>query len=308
MPEMICRKKRNLLFLLFLGMLIFCAMPARAQEGEHAWQSGHVRVADDLGTGEDPEQPARRSEAGVLLNRAWMINERPKEAVTRGDLVRALAELIPQATQMNVYQDVPLSSPYFAGASIAAEYGWMYGMEDGLFHPELPLSRKEAAAAINRAMGYSGDAELDQYVENVLDAIITEGMSDQEKLRAAFNWTRDSFTYLRRNYYKTGDKGWTLSEGKIMFETGQGNCYCYAAVYYYLTRRMGFQSRAISGMGGKHPSPHGWVEIDLDGVTYVFDTQLEMAYRKKGWDYDLFCKTYEQMPFSYIKQEGLTAA
>lgn len=148
----------------------------------------------------------------------------------------------------------------------------------------------------------SGDPEIDEYVHAVLLEIIRPGMTREEILHAAFNYTRDSFTYLRRHYYNIGDTGWTLEEGRTMFRTGLGNCYCYTSVFYYLARQLGYDGTAVSGVVGHDRSPHSWVEIDFDGVTYIFDTELEMAYREKGITYyDFYMMSYSRVPWPYEK-------
>ena len=148
----------------------------------------------------------------------------------------------------------------------------------------------------------SGDQEIDEYVRAALQKIIEPGMSREDMLHAAFNYTRDSFTYLKRNYYQIGDTGWTLEEGRTMFSTGLGNCYCYTSVFYFLSRQLGYDATAISGVVGHDRSPHGWVEIDFDGVTYIFDTELEMAYRKKGvTSYNFYMMSYSRVPWPYRK-------
>ena len=48
-------------------------------------------------------------------------------------------------------------------------------------------------------------------------------------------------------------------------------------------------------------SPHGWVEIVIDGTTYLFDTEMDMAYR---WCVDnsmIYLKEHTIMPFVYVK-------
>ncbi len=148
----------------------------------------------------------------------------------------------------------------------------------------------------------SGDTELDGYVKQVLSQITDASMSREEMLRAAYDYTRDQFTYLRRNYYQIGDTGWEMQEALTMFRTGYGNCYCFTAVFYYLSRQLGYESTAISGVVGTNRSPHGWVEIDFNGITHIFDPELEMAYRKKGvYQYDFFQMPYSQVPWPYVK-------
>jgi len=148
----------------------------------------------------------------------------------------------------------------------------------------------------------SGSKELDQYVKDTLAAITNSSMSREQMLHAAFNYTRDSFTYLRRNYYQTGDTGWEMENALVMFQTGYGNCYCYTAVFYYLSRQLGYESTAISGVVGTRRDPHGWVEIECNGVNCIFDTELEMAYREKGvYTYDFYMMPYSRIPWPYEK-------
>ena len=147
----------------------------------------------------------------------------------------------------------------------------------------------------------SGDLALDNYVKYALSVITTPGMPREEKLRKAFTYTRDSFTYLRRNYYQIGDTGWELQEAKTMFETGRGNCYCYAAVFYFFARQLGYDVRAVSGVVGTRRDPHGWVELESEGVTYIFDPELEMAYRGRGYTYNLYRLPYSSVPWPYVK-------
>lgn len=147
----------------------------------------------------------------------------------------------------------------------------------------------------------TGNAELDGYVRSTVAAVTNGSMTQMQKLRALYNWTRDSFTYFNRDHYEIGHQNWTEKNALIMFETRQGNCYCYASVFYYLARQLGYNDRPIAGVVGTRRSPHGWVEIDFDGVTYVFDTELEMAWRLKGANYDFFKMPYSAEPWPYVK-------
>lgn len=123
-----------------------------------------------------------------------------------------------------------------------------------------------------------GMPELDELLQGVLTELGTGEMDDEEALRAVYNYTRDSFTYLRRNYYAKGATGWGEDEAYTMLSTGYGNCYCYAATFYELARALGYDARLISGTVGTDAAPHGWVEISVDGKRHVCDTELEMTY------------------------------
>lgn len=149
----------------------------------------------------------------------------------------------------------------------------------------------------------SGNSELDGYVKGVLSQVTNDSMSQLEKLRAAYDFTRDSFTYLRRDNYEFGHTDWEMKNALIMIQTGLGNCYCYTAVFYYLARQLGYECTAVSGLiiGSGGMSPHSWVHIDFGGETFIFDPELEMAQRAKGkYDYDFFMMSYSRVPWRYI--------
>lgn len=147
----------------------------------------------------------------------------------------------------------------------------------------------------------SGDEVLDAYVEAVLAALTTEGKTRAELLYDAYVYTRDSFSYLRRNYYEVGETGWEHDEALTMFGTGRGNCYCYASVFYYLARGLGYDAEIVSGLVGSRRSPHGWVEITVNGEPLIFDKELEMSYLKKNQKYNFFAMSYDDVPWSYVK-------
>ncbi len=67
-----------------------------------------------------------------------------------------------------------------------------------------------------------------------------------------------------------------------MIDMHKGNCYSFAALYYYLAKQIGYDAQAVIGTVGHNYAPHGWVEIVIDGTTYLFDTEMDMAYRLRG--------------------------
>ena len=148
----------------------------------------------------------------------------------------------------------------------------------------------------------SGNRQLDGLIKEAMGGVVNSSMSRLQKLRAVYNYTRDSYSYLRRNYYAFGDNSYTEQEALTMLTTKRGNCYCYAGVFYYMARQLGYHAVPISGTVGTGASPHGWVEIDFDGVTYIFDTELEMSYRAKNiFYYDFFMMPYNAIPWPYRK-------
>ena len=58
-------------------------------------------------------------------------------------------------------------------------------------------------------------------------------------------------------------------------QTGKGNCYNFSGAFWALARGVGFDAVCYSGLVGRGRDPHSWVEIEFDGVPYIFDTEIE---------------------------------
>ncbi len=150
----------------------------------------------------------------------------------------------------------------------------------------------------------TGNAELDDMVDAALAACITSsGLTQERKLRAAYIYVRDNFTYLSRAHQSRGSTSWTEESAVWMFTYKKGNCYCFAAAFMYMARRLGYQAYPISGGVGTANSDHAWVMIPWsNGVTYMFDVELDYAYRyryNRGVTYDLYKFTTSTAPFKY---------
>ena len=140
----------------------------------------------------------------------------------------------------------------------------------------------------------SGMPELDELIQQVIAENTDDSMTQEEKLKVLYDYTVNSFSYLRRNYYAIGETGWQNQEAYTMLSTGMGNCYCYAATFGELARAIGYDAQAYSGTVGSNRAKHSWVEIEIDGVNYTFDSELEMAGRKKYVYRDMYMMTPEQ--------------
>lgn len=137
----------------------------------------------------------------------------------------------------------------------------------------------------------SGSPALDKYVTELLAQLQEETpkASREELLRGAFNYVRDSFTYLRKPAREMGETGFEVEDALVMFKTGMGNCYNYASAFWACARNLGYDAKCIAGaIGGARDKglyPHSWVKIEFDGKMYIFDTELEMAKRKEKGSY-----------------------
>lgn len=148
-----------------------------------------------------------------------------------------------------------------------------------------------------------GMPELDELVQQVLSEIITEDMDALERLETAYYYTVKNFSYLKGQIHEKGDISWYNDAALFMLENGCGNCYGFAATFCHLAKAMGFDAVVYSGTIASAASPHGWVEIDIDGETYIFDPEMEMAYAvNRGQKIDMYMMTYaEAAMWSYSR-------
>lgn len=152
------------------------------------------------------------------------------------------------------------------------------------------------------------DNKLTRYLVKVYRYCTTEGMTREGKLYAMYMYlatpsaNNKYFRYERRydDYKYIGRSGWTLDYAYQMLSTGKGNCYRFACCFGYFARMLGYDSYVqvgkCSAIRGGY-TPHSWVEIKINGVTYVFDPELQFA----GAASNLYKKTYGTYPITIIK-------
>lgn len=173
--------------------------------------------------------------------------------------------------------------------------GWLYYVnEDGTVARDTQVGELTFGAD---GRFTSSDAALDTTVAGILAQIVANNPDAPriDLLRRAFEYSRDSFKYLRRSAYEFGATGWEIEDAKKMFDTAKGNCYNFAASFWALARGLGYEAKCISGTMTKTDQPHSWVEIVMeDGKPYIFDPQMEYAYvhERDIFDKDMFMVTY----------------
>lgn len=138
-----------------------------------------------------------------------------------------------------------------------------------------------------------GDAELDLQVAEILYDIIKDDPNRDRSdwLYDAFEYSRDSFFYAGKLILDIGATGWEVEVAKEMLQNGYGNCYHYAAVYCVLAWGLGYEAEGISGLAMALVEPHGWVAMEFDGETFVYDPQTamcEMIGRRTNWGEDMY--------------------
>ena len=265
-----------------------------------------------------PDQPITRAEAAVMLNRA--LSRSPDKAYL-------------DAAGPLLFLDVSSDDWYYYDvmeASVSHEYSSGMGAEQWRSHTAAALQLDPGFHLIDGRLYYysperqdfvrsgsvngfdfdaaghftSGSADLDARLREIVKNKTNDSMTREEKLRALYVYTRDSFTYLRREAYAFGATGFMQKDALDMLSTGYGNCYSYASLFWYLSRWLGYDAKIYSGTVGNNVRPHCWVEIEFDGRDYIFDTELEMAYHQKGrYEIDLY-KYIDVDNWHYVKPQS----
>ena len=152
-----------------------------------------------------------------------------------------------------------------------------YVQEDG----SLAIDTKVGNLLFDEAGRYtSGNSELDEIISDILQEITTDDMTQEEKLRAAFEYVVKNISYRKGNVYDVGETGWAAEEALSTLTEGYGNCYGFAASFCELARALQYDAIEYSGIIPQDSdtagamTEHGWVEIEIDGVNYIFDAEL----------------------------------
>ena len=161
----------------------------------------------------------------------------------------------------------------------------------------------------------TGFEPCDKMVQYTLQYVINDEMSTYEKVKACYDYLIDYSSYgdnVERLKYLAYVPDYWVGAGRAagMLEGHIGACDDYSCAFAALIRAIGLNcytvygqtARASGGMTG-----HIWTVINVDGVEYVFDPQIDDNIAKGGATYYYrFCKTYDEVydcyaPASYDK-------
>lgn len=245
-----------------------------------------------------PENPLTRADAAVILNRALA---RSADKAYLDSHVRPIFYWDVFPSDWYYYDIMEASTTHEYSGDVSVEQWTSCGtaapstLSDGFQHIDGWLYYFDSAkndlvrsASVGNfdfdAEGHftSGNTELDGLLHDIYQTKTAGYTTQEERLKALYRYTRDSFTYLRRPPYEFGVLDYMETDALRILTTGYGNCYCYASLFWYLSRWEGYDARIVNGTVGQRRSPHSWVEITFNGRSYIFDTELEMSYRLKG--------------------------
>ncbi|MBR7141960.1 MAG: hypothetical protein IKD06_00300 [Clostridia bacterium] len=176
---------------------------------------------------------------------------------------------------------------YYFGADGKALTGWQT-LDDGLYHFADDGKMSVNTELDGYVIGSDGRAQeafqkltgmetLDSNIGKIFDGIMTDGMTETEKLRAAYDWT---IKKMRYKYITVNDKeGYTP---QLVYELADysakmynGSCEHYAAMMYVMYQRLGYEAVMVNGEflddDGKSWVAHVWIVAKIDGEYYHFD-------------------------------------
>ena len=182
----------------------------------------------------------------------------------------------------------------------------------------------------------TGYAELDRMLEDIFAPY-----SDSDnyiKLKAAYDWTVRNINFSWAPYSQNWAPAYDcfVPQHELTYEVGlqeaipweivnrayhaiayrEGVCYDYAAVFAVMSRYIGFDSFVHTGYFifedgyGTGSGHHGWTELYIDGVYYIFDPQRDYRLSANGTaaiPYAYFGITYENA-WRYSPEAQVNAA
>ncbi len=128
------------------------------------------------------------------------------------------------------------------------------------------------------------------------------GSDSSTQLRNSYNWIVNNISYRTLPIPMQPEAGYTSEQWYAIYgiEQRAGNCYCYAASFAAVARQLGYDATMISGsvplLAGGY-GPHAWVELNINGVTYVCDPESQREYPNYGF----YMVTYATAPYAYRK-------
>jgi len=127
--------------------------------------------------------------------------------------------------------------------------------------------------------GVSGDQSVDSFIADILNKTITSGMTDEQKVKAIYDYLIYNFEHddnAAPILFGTGyDSAYTFDDTVALampiIATGKGTCDAFANIFRLLAIRLGFECNYVSGQyinsdGTK--AGHGWNQIMINNEWY----------------------------------------
>lgn len=167
------------------------------------------------------------------------------------------------------------------------------------------LKKSEAAPGrtdypmVNKVSGsYALDVELRRIVRDVTG-------TGPEALKKAYDYvTAFEFAHYAPTPSASDDaEVWSKEYALQLINNNNGNCYRYSALFSWIARALGYDSIPVIGRIQSKInvySVHCWSEVELDGVVYMCDPDLQRFLTEK----DFYMQTYEDAPAYFYDATG----
>jgi len=234
-----------------------------------------------------------------------------EDVITRAELAVVLVRLVgrePDGTALFLGEHIPvdvseetyaweyISDAVTAGAvePLAAgtyrAYGALYGVDE---NGELLRDVDYGVWTFGPDGKYTtGNAELDGFIEQVLQKCNVDEKSPEEALKAVYLHVKYNYVYLVTPAdmvtEKKGDTGWENERALRFFQNGGGTCYGFAAGFGLLARSLGEHAYIVSAQVNEYYAPHGFVVIPEDGVDWIYDVEMEATRMERHKDLGLY--------------------
>lgn len=172
---------------------------------------------------------------------------------------------------------------YHLNANGAMETGWIIMNDDWYYlYPAGNSSvAPEGAMAVNTVInGYvvAPDGVYNEAYQGAYNVLNQVGWN----LRAAYNWSANLPYVNYSNDPSPGSNNFAIHG----FKTKTGDCYVMAGTFYYMAKLLGYDAHQIAGyvpLRSGNMGVHSWVEIDINGSTYVFDPDFTHESGRNGY-------------------------
>ena len=172
---------------------------------------------------------------------------------------------------------------YHLNANGAMETGWIIMNDDWyyLYPAGNSSGAPEGAMAVNTVInGYvvAPDGVYNEAYQGAYNVLNQVGWN----LWAAYNWSANLPYVNYSNDPSPGSKNFAIHG----FKTKTGDCYVMAGTFYYMAKLLGYDAHQIAGyvpLRSGNMGVHSWVEIDMNGSTYVFDPDFTHESGRNGY-------------------------
>ena len=227
----------------------------------------YIRITGDVGTPSAPAEPTpapSNPEAEQTAKTTEYVNFRTGPGTnysSKGVISLGTAVTVTEAT--NTWYKVKLSD---------GTEGYLYAQYVTVTSGDINSVKKEETTDPSTL------TEAEQKAKAVLDTIGWD-------LRAAYNWSAHALPYYTLGPEVTGNSVHSEWYANFGFDNHKGNCYVMAATFQKMAKLLGYDAHLVEGYIRTYNGRgrHGWVEIDMNGTTYVFDPNFEYGGYGNGY-------------------------